>query len=236
MCNWRVGSVFCRSLVVHCLLPFQCSGLTPQWFDGAIVFGQCVPCTRLSWNKSKTKSQLTCKEDGFVLAVPEGVSCFLGQVGSRTRPFGGVCWVRVNVAVVGSAFIRITLGSRINFTCPVGITITGRISDSNPLSAVCGVFWSIGGGVEKQLLVPTSVCQRVSCGAPSAVLQAVTRVYGHRMIYPCEPGYVMSDGSTTFEREREGYGHVPPVHKYRDIDDCPRQVWTTRNMCRRGQW
>ena len=90
--------------------------------------------------------------------------------------------------------------------------------------------------VEKQLLVPTSVCQRVSCEAPSAVLHPVMRVYGQRVIYTCVSEYKMSDGSTTFEREREGSGHLAPVHKYRNVDDCLRQLWTTRNMCRRSQW
>ena len=96
------------------------------------------------------------------------------------------------------------------YKCPVGITITGRISNSSPLSAVCVVFWSIERWkVEKQLLVPTSVCQRVSCEAPSAVLHAVMRVYGQRVIYTCVSEYKMSDGSTTFERE-------------------PRRFWTPR--------
>ena len=84
------------------------------------------------------KSQLTCKKDGF---VPEGGLLCLGQVGSRLRPFdSSVCWVRVNVTVVGSAFTWMILGSRIQYTCPVGVAIIGRISDSSPLSAVCGVF------------------------------------------------------------------------------------------------
>ena len=34
----------------------------------------------------------------------------------------------------------------------------------------------------------------------------------------------MSDGSTTFEREREGSGHLAPGHKYRNIDDCLSQL------------
>ena len=72
----------CRSLVgAPSLLPIQRSSLIAQWFDGAIVYGQLVSYTSLPGfstdlrNKSKTKSQLTCKGDGFVPAVPE--SCLL---------------------------------------------------------------------------------------------------------------------------------------------------------------
>ena len=184
--------------------------LTAQRFDGAIVYGQFVSYTCLPGfstdlrSKSKMKSQLTCKEDGFVPAVSEGCLLVLGQVGSQTRPFdSSVCWVRVSVAVVGSAFNWMALGSRIKYSCPVGITVTGRTSDSSTLSAVCAVFW--------QLLVPTSLELRSTfCSAPCRHAS-----YGQSLIYTCEPGYVMSDGSTTFERECEGSGHLPPVHQCR---------------------
>ena len=72
--------------------------------------------------------------------------------------------------------------------------------------------------VEKQLLVTTLVCQRVSCGAPSAVLHAVMRVYGQRVIYTCVSEYKMSENSNTL-KESAKVVDLAPIHKYGTLFD-----------------
>ena len=71
-----------------------------------------------------------------------------------------------NTAVVGST----SLGSKRKYTYLDGFTTTSRISDSSSLTAVCGVSGRLEVEGSQQLLLQTSVGQRVRCEAPPCVL------------------------------------------------------------------
>ena len=119
-------------------------------------------------NKSKTTPLLTSKVDGFVPAVPEVYLPFIWDSLEVEHVNLTVLSVGCadNTAVVGST----SLASKRKYTYLDGFTTTGRISDSSSLTAVCGVSSRLEVEGSQQLLLQTSVGQRVRCEAPLCVL------------------------------------------------------------------
>ena len=89
-------------------------------------------------------------------------------------------------------------------------------------------LWSTGGGKsEKQLLVPTSVCKRVSCKAPSALL-------------PCRNASLWAESDlhlcVGIKRNAKVLDTSRPFTSPETSKIGLRQLWTTQNMCKRSQW
>jgi len=212
-------------------LPKPC-GVPPHAFsasrpDVAVVYGQTVTYTCLSGfatnpkDVSTTTSQLSCEEDGFVPRMPETCS----PVVCNKPEFQDVERVTVSVGcdevADDSRFKWITLDARITYNCGEGFTITGETSGAKSVTAVCGA----SGDVEvegSQESLPTSICHRVRCGKPAAVIHAQLRLEddGQKAVYTCDAGYATSEGKTTFETQCEATGHFSPVDQCQNIDDC----------------